>query len=77
LYTILGTIKYQRAYYLCPTCHTGQYPLDNELGLRPGEMSAELESLTAMTGAQLPFGQSSQLGQASSILAPGNAVIAG
>jgi hypothetical protein len=61
LYTILGTIKYQRAYYLCPTCHTGQYPLDNKLGLRPGEMSAELESLTAMTGAQLPFGQSSQL----------------
>jgi hypothetical protein len=31
------------------------------LGLRPGEISAELESLTAMTGAQLPFGQSSQL----------------
>jgi len=23
LYTILGTIKYQRFYYLCPTCHKG------------------------------------------------------
>ncbi len=61
LYTILGTITYQRAYYLCPTCHTGQYPLDDKLGLRPGELSAELESLTAMTGVQLPFAQSSQL----------------
>jgi hypothetical protein len=61
LFTILGVIKYQRAYYLCPTCHTGRYPLDDKLGLRPGEMSAELESLTAMTGAQLPFGQSSDL----------------
>jgi len=61
LYTLLGTITYQRAYYLCPTCHTGQYPLDDKLGLRPGELSAELESLTAMTGVQIPFAQSSQL----------------
>lgn len=61
LHTILGTITYQRAYYLCATCHVGQYPLDDKLGLRPGELSAELESLTAMTGVQLPFAQSSQL----------------
>jgi hypothetical protein len=35
--------------------------MDDQLGLRPGELSAEMESLTAMTGVQLPFEQSSQL----------------
>jgi len=68
LYTILGTVTYQRAYYLCPLCHTGQYPLDDRLGLRPGELSAELESLTAMTGVQLPFAQSSQLFEALTLI---------
>lgn len=64
LLTIVGQVTYRRAYYLCPQCHKGHYPLDDKLGLRPGEMSAELESLTAMTGVQLPFEQSSQLFEA-------------
>ena len=60
LHTTLGTVRYQRAYYLCPACHQGQYPLDQRLGLRPGEMSAELESLVGMTGALVPFEKGSQ-----------------
>lgn len=42
LLTIFDQITYRRAYYLCPECHQGLYPLDQELGLRPGCMSAEL-----------------------------------
>jgi hypothetical protein len=61
LLTVLGQVTYERAYYLCPACHQGSYPLDEQLGLRPGQMSAELESLAGMTGAQLPFQQGSQL----------------
>jgi len=61
LLTILGQVEYKRAYYLCSGCQQGHYPLDQQLGLRPGQMSAELESLSGMTGAQLPFGQSSDL----------------
>ena len=61
LLTIVGQVSYRRAYYLCAQCHKGHYPLDDQLGLRPGELSAEMESLTAMTGVQLPFEQSSQL----------------
>jgi hypothetical protein len=61
LLTVLGQVTYERAYYLCPVCHQGSYPLDEQLGLRPGQMSAELESLAGMTGAQLPFQQGSQL----------------
>ena len=45
LLTIVGQVKYRRAYYVCETCREGCYPLDDKLGLRPGEMSAELESL--------------------------------
>ena len=54
--------------YVCVKCHTGQYPLDDKLGLRPGEISAELESLAAMTGAQLPFAQGSDLFAALSLI---------
>jgi hypothetical protein len=61
LLTLVGQVSYRRAYYLCAECHKGHYPLDDQLGLRPGELSAEMESLTAMTGVQLPFEQSSQL----------------
>jgi len=59
LFTVVGRITYRRAYYLCDTCHQGTYPLDDRLGLRPGELSAELESLSALTGVQMPFGQGS------------------
>ena len=64
LLTLLGQVEYKRAYYLCAACQHGHYPLDQQLGLRPGQISAELESLSGMTGAQLPFGQSSQLFEA-------------
>jgi hypothetical protein len=57
LLTLVDMVMYQRAHYLCAECHQGHYPLDDRLGLRPRELSAELESLTAMTGVQLPFEQ--------------------
>lgn len=54
-YTLFGKVKAKRAYYLCAGCHTGHYPLDRALGLRPNGLSAELTRLVAMTGVQLPF----------------------
>jgi len=61
LCTTLGRITYSRSYYLCDTCHEGTHPLDECLGLRPGAISADLERLTALTGAHLPFGHGSEL----------------
>ena len=31
-----GWVDYRRAYYVCPTCHQGNYPLDRRLGLQAG-----------------------------------------
>ena len=61
LLTVLGRVTYRRAYYVCPQCHQGCCPLDAQLGLRPGAMSAELESLVGMTGALIPFSKGSEL----------------
>lgn len=68
LLTLVGVVLYKRAYYLCAECRQGHYPLDERLGLRPRELSAELESLTAMTGVQLPFEQSSRLFEALTLI---------
>lgn len=53
--TLLGTIHTRRPYYLCATCHHGHYPLDKELGLCAGGVSAGLEALMALLGAEFSF----------------------
>lgn len=61
LHTLFGKLEVKRGYYLCPACHHGTSPLDQELGLRPNRFSAELSRLVAMTGVQLPFQNGSEL----------------
>jgi len=55
LITLFGHIRYRRAYYVCSTCRRGHFPLDEQLGLRPNAMSAEVERLAGMVGVQMPF----------------------
>jgi ribosomal protein S14 len=64
LHTMLGVVCYERPYYLCRHCHRGTCPLDEALGLRPNQMSAELERLGGMTGVETSFGKGSQLFEA-------------
>lgn len=61
LLTVFGAVWYRRAYYVCATCHQGHYPLDEQLGLRPNAMSAEVERLAGQTGVQMPFGKGRDL----------------
>lgn len=61
LQTMLGEVRYERPYYLCAQCHQGMCPLDQAMGLRPNQMSAELERLGAMTGVETSFGKGSEL----------------
>jgi len=54
--TLQGRVSYGRAYYLCPDCGRGYYPLDKRLGIRPGEMSEEVVKQAALLGVQDAFG---------------------
>ena len=60
-HTMLGTIRCERYYYLCPHCRTGHCPLDEQLGVRANQMSALKSKLAAHVGVQLPFDKGSQL----------------
>jgi hypothetical protein len=54
--TLQGRVSYRRAYYLCPECGRGYYPLDKRLGIKPGEMSDEVVKQAALLGVQDAFG---------------------
>ncbi len=55
LLTIMGRVRFRRAYYLCARCHRGQYPLDQRLGYMAGSLTPRLRSLAGQVGAALPF----------------------
>lgn len=61
LQTMFGKVRYKRAVYHCESCGEWHSALDVALGLRPNEMSAEVERLAAQVGVHLPFAQASQL----------------
>lgn len=59
--TLQGRVYYQRVYYVCPECRQGHYPLDERLGIRPGEMSKEVVKQAALLGVQDAFGTAHDL----------------
>jgi hypothetical protein len=59
--TVFDWVEYRRAYYLCSYCHQGQYPLDQRLGLEPGQVSAGLAPLLALAGVETAFAEGCQL----------------
>ena len=56
--TLHGKISYRRAYYVCE-CGQGQCPLDKRLGIEPGQMSMELQTIAALFGVQEAYATSS------------------
>lgn len=53
--TWVGRITWQRGYYYCEECKRGQYPLDEVLGIGPGQFSDGLQAGLCRLGAALPF----------------------
>lgn len=59
--TLLGRVTYRRPYYACPTCQRGHCPLDEALGIAPGQMSEEVQQVAGLLGANTSFARSSDL----------------
>jgi hypothetical protein len=57
LLTIVGPVRISRPYYLCPRCHTGQFPLDRELDILNSEFSPGVRRMQALVGQEVPFRQ--------------------
>jgi hypothetical protein len=53
--TLQGRVYYRRAYYTCSKCQQGFYPLDVQLGIEAGQMSAEVLQLAALFGIDDAF----------------------
>jgi hypothetical protein len=53
--TAVGTVRISRPYYLCPHCHTGQFPADVELDIAHTEFSPGVRRMQALVGQDVPF----------------------
>ena len=53
--TALGKVEVSRPYYLCPDCHSGQFPADIELDIENTEYSPGVRRMLAMVGQEAPF----------------------
>jgi len=53
--TAVGPVEVSRPYYLCPHCHTGQFPADIELDIEGTELSPGVRRMQAVVGQEAPF----------------------
>ena len=63
LWSVFGKVSYQRRYYLCEHCHRGQSPLDERLGMVPGQSTPGLASLLGILGVETAFEEASELAE--------------
>ena len=55
LLTVVGKVEVSRPYYLCPHCHTGQFPADVELDIENTEFAPGVRRRQAVVGQESPF----------------------
>ena len=53
--TAVGKVEVSRPYYLCPHCHSGQFPADIELDIENTEFSPGVRRMQALVGQEAPF----------------------
>ena len=53
--TAVGQVEVSRPYYLCPHCHTGQFPADVELDIENTGFSPGVRRMQAVVGQEAPF----------------------
>lgn len=57
LLTVLGRVETERPYYVCPACHQGQSPRDQELDVEGTEYSPGVRRMMAVVGSETSFDQ--------------------
>jgi hypothetical protein len=55
LLTAVGRVEVSRPYYLCPHCHEGQFPADQELDIAGSEFSPGVRRMQALVGQDASF----------------------
>jgi hypothetical protein len=50
-YSLVGPIRYRRAYYLCRACGKGLFPFDRDAGLTARDLTPALERVATLAGA--------------------------
>jgi hypothetical protein len=55
LFTAVGPVDLERAYYICPQCHQGQSPRDRELDVAGTEYSPGLRRMMALVASDASF----------------------
>jgi hypothetical protein len=58
--TLLGEVRFERAYYHCAHCHTGHCPRDPRLGLDGSDLSRGATEAAALAGAVSSFAEGAQ-----------------
>ena len=53
--TAVGWAQIERPYYLCPTCHRGQFPADVQLDIDKADFSPGVRRMLAAVGSEAPF----------------------
>jgi hypothetical protein len=53
--TAVGEAKFMRPWYLCPHCHSGQFPADAALDIERTELSPGVRRMLALVGSEVPF----------------------
>lgn len=57
LLTAVGAVRFERPYYLCPSCHHGQSPQDVQLDVEDTECSPGVRRMMALVGSNGSFAQ--------------------
>jgi hypothetical protein len=72
---LVGDYMLRRPYYVCGTCHTGQAPLDAQLGLDGGMLSPGLSRVACRLGIEGAFGAAAdQLAETLGVTVPAESV---
>jgi hypothetical protein len=58
--SVFGRVRYLRRYTICEKCGHGKSPLDRQVGIAAGEVTAGLAELLALAGVEVAFDEASR-----------------